>query len=149
MQLFDHDAFSGRRHNMKMFTMFAIAFLAFAVSPASSQPNDPSSTNDNQQTAVTLVRAVNTAEQLVKSKTGHFSDKDEILASPEMQNAAKRLHFSQPLNAVPEGYALRLVVSKDSSSYQLSLEEKGDCGTSFFSDERGLIYTGLPIGCSR
>ena len=113
--------------------------------------------------AVMIIRQVNTAEVMdCRIKDGKVDENerflpwDELLNAPCFKKAQSRARFSKinenTLSAGSEivpGLELRLVVSSDGKHYNLWLGQKpiGHCAFAFYSDERGVIYEGKPIGC--
>jgi hypothetical protein len=47
-----------------------------------------------------------------------------------------------------KGYRLRMTLSADGRHFQTSLTPESGCGTSWFSDERGVIYVGRANRCA-
>jgi hypothetical protein len=44
-------------------------------------------------------------------------------------------------------YRLSMILSADAGSYQLSLVPMEGCAEAWFSDQRGVIYTGRALAC--
>jgi hypothetical protein len=116
--------------------------------------------------AVDIIRVINTAEvgtcrdQNATNDSTRFMPWAQLVNAPCFKKAQSYLsgsHFAQSgrlsFSAGPEivpGLVLRLVVSPDGKHYNLSLGEKPSvqCGFTFFSDERGVIYEGRALGCN-
>ena len=107
--------------------------------------------------ALATVRMINTAESLAHRSGGKFLPLDQLISSGPLKQAAEmNPDFSSAYSQMkpvkgPEmldGFDLGMLVSSDGSAYKLSLDNKEKCGTTYFSDERGLIYAGKPLGCS-
>jgi hypothetical protein len=113
--------------------------------------------------AVAIVRYINTVEVIdCRSQNGQIDENEKFLPWDELREAPcfKEAQSRMPLPVVDElsqslgpeivpGLELRLVVSADGRHYNLWLGQKSAdvCGFAFFSDERGVIYEGKPIGC--
>lgn len=108
--------------------------------------------------AVDTIRLINTAENQLRfsgAKYAPFGDSPLVNACKE---AAKKnseqfgavIHnldlqnAKEPLN----GFNFSMVVASDGKAYKISLAEKANCGTAFFSDDGGLIYQGKAIDCA-
>ena len=46
------------------------------------------------------------------------------------------------------GYTIRMTRSIDRKTFELTLTQPGRCATGWFSNEKNVIYAGLPLGCS-
>jgi hypothetical protein len=105
--------------------------------------------------AVTVVRLINTAEVYAHRAQARYVSFPELVSSGALNQAAEmNPDFTSVLpdldlrNASPvRGFDLAVVVSSDGGAYKLSLTPREDCVAAYFSDERGIIYTGKPIGC--
>ena len=95
-----------------------------------------------------LVGLINTAEAQYKFAHGTYANYATLLHSGQLKETGMREFTNTPRNLPSEtdflpGYRLRLLLSQDGSSYQLSIQEKtADCGTGLFSDETGVIFEG-------
>jgi hypothetical protein len=108
--------------------------------------------------AVTVVRLINTAEAYAHRAQARYVSFAELVSSgalnkaaqmnPDFASAFADLDLARTHNRAPvQGFDLDIVVSSDGGAYKLSLTAKQDCVEGFFADERGIIYTGKPIGC--
>jgi Tfp pilus assembly protein PilX len=119
---------------------FSICLTALAVVVA--QP----AADDERRAAVTVMRAINTAENAVKQSSGRFADLSTLLGHPAMARVKANIAVSG--NTVThQGAQVRLALSGDASGYQVMVVPAATCGTAVFSDERGLIYTGKVLDC--
>jgi hypothetical protein len=96
----------------------------------------------------TMAGLINTAEAQYKFAHGTYANYATLLHSGQLKETGMREFTNTPRNLPSEtdflpGYRLRLLLSQDGSSYQLSIQEKtADCGTGLFSDETGVIFEG-------
>jgi hypothetical protein len=96
----------------------------------------------------TMVRLINTAEAQYKFAHGIYATYATLLRSGQLKETGGREFTLLPRNLRSEtdplpGYRLRLLISQDGSSYQLSIQETtADCETGLFSDETGVIFEG-------
>jgi hypothetical protein len=140
--------------NTKTFKILATVVLACGLLTAAG-PTSQSS--DNHQVPVDVVRLINTAEQAQRQQFGKYVTWSDLANSPifkKVQNeVAPRYHLKgvslSPGSEVIPHHELRLVPSASGDQYQLSLADKNDCGFALFSDERGLIYVGSVMGCTK
>jgi hypothetical protein len=155
-----------KRSEKIMGLLVSTFLLAVAVqvvrAAAQTEASSPSSNSrDQKMLAVYIVRLINTAEVVdCRTEGGKIDEEkkflpwDELLNAPCFQQAHSRVFvvgghpvFSPGPEIVP-GLELRLVVSADGKHYNLWIGQKAEtCGFAFYSDERGLIYEGKPIGC--
>jgi hypothetical protein len=100
-----------------------------------------------------MARLINTAEAQYKFAKGSYADYATLLSSGQLKETGGREFTLLPRNLQSEsdplpGYRLRLLMSSDGRSYQLSIRDKtADCGTGLFSDETGVIFEGRARDC--
>ncbi len=133
----------------------AFAAHSFANPQTKSDPQNLPS-HEDQFTAITIVRTINTAEagyRFSKTNDGaprnHYANWSELYVSGIL-NEMKRStpEFSPLITAAGlQGYKLALIVSPDGQSYQLALHDAKPENALFsvFSDQGGIIYTGSPL----
>jgi hypothetical protein len=124
--------------------------------------NAPAKSSDADQArhslAISLLRAINTAEVTHKMQHGVFLSKDALLASEEFSSYMTRAARNNPqlagahISNGPEilsGWVLRLNVTADGQGYDVLLEDTTDksCGYAAVTDERGLIRQSKAIDC--
>ena len=131
-------------------TAAVLTFGLFGIASAS-----PADATGQSKHAVTFVRLINTAEAYAHRAQGRYVSFPELVSSGALNKAAEMntdftsafadldLHNRAPV----QGFDLAIIVSADGGAYKLSLTAKQDCVEAFFTDERGIIYTGKPIGC--
>lgn len=91
---------------------------------------------------------INTAEAQYKFAHGIYADYATLLHSGQLKETGGREFTLLPRSLQSEttplpGYQLRLLISQDGSSYQLSIQQRtADCATGLFSDETGIIFEG-------
>jgi len=96
--------------------------------------------------AITVMRAINTAENAVKQSGGKYVELASLLDHQAMGRVKANLVING--TAVSHmGAQVRLTVSPDAAGYQVMVVPVATCGTAVFSDERGLIYTGKVLDC--
>jgi hypothetical protein len=95
-----------------------------------------------------MARLIDTAEAQYKFAHGTYASYETLLSSGQLKKTGGREFALLPRNLQSEtdplpGYRLRLLISHDGNSYQLSIQEKtADCGAGLFSDETGVIFEG-------
>jgi len=100
-----------------------------------------------------MIRLINTAEAQYKFAKGSYASYAMLLRSGQLKDTGAREFTLLPRNLQSEtdplpGYRLRLLISTDGSSYQLSIQERtADCGTGLFSDETGMVFEGRASDC--
>ena len=123
------------------FLLLALVGCTLATLSA-SQP-----TPDAERTAaITVMRAINTAENAAKQSGGKYVELAALLDHPAMSRV--KANWSVNGNTVTHmGSQVRLSLSSDASGYQAMVVPAQTCGTAVFSDERGLIYAGKVLDC--
>jgi len=133
--------------------------LSRATAQRAASPGSQDRDRERRSLAVNIVRAINTAEAHYKqtagtyvdwrmlTSSGDFTNTGTKWASESMPTVAHALYGTEP-EIVP-GWKLRLILSKDATSYSLSLEDVNDpkCSFTVFSDDRGLIHQGRSVSC--
>ena len=100
-----------------------------------------------------MARLINTAEAQYKFAKGRYADYATLLSSGQLKDTGGREFTLLPGNWRSEsdplpGYRLRLLMSSDGGSYELSIrDETADCATALFSDETGVIFEGPARDC--
>jgi hypothetical protein len=131
---------------------FALLLISAGAARLAHSQSQGSSSQDRQYGAVTLLRVINTAEMEHQMKQKHFGTFAELLESGSLDAAGKRfgdawsaLSFDRKATSEPlGGYVMHFTVDAAGKSYSVSLTNKSDY-SSFFTDERGLIYEAKPI----
>lgn len=131
-----------------------------ALAQKASEKDKSDSDDDRRMLAVHAVRVINTAEAIYRQEQGRYASWEELYGSSALESASQRFRSTPMGNRVPvptlapgteviPGFELRLVVKPDGSGYNLSLRDiqQRNCGSSFFSDDSGLIDEGKNIGC--
>ena len=102
--------------------------------------------DDDRRAAITVMRAINTAENAVRQKTGKYVELGVLLEHGAMGGVRPNIAANGGL-AFYKGAQVRLALSADAMGYQVMVVPVDTCGTAVFSDERGLIYTGKVLDC--
>lgn len=126
----------------RLFSAIALACSLAGIAAAASQP----STDDERRAAITVMRAINTAEHAVKRSTGKFVALDAILDHPAMARVRANI-AADGTRLMHQGAQLRLALNQDALGYQVMVVPAATCGTAAFSDEGGMIYTGKVLDC--
>ena len=96
----------------------------------------------------TVVSLINTAEFQYRFANGIYADYPTLIRSGQLQKTRGQFTVMpktvQSVSDPLPGYLIRLVVTPDGRSYQLSIQEKtfADCALGIFSDETGIIFDG-------
>ena len=115
------------RHRSLLLVLVGCAFATLSA----SQP----SPDAERSAAITVMRAINTAENAVKQSGGKYVDLAALLNHQAMGRVKESLG------------QVRLTLASDATGYQVMVVPAQTCGTAVFSDERGLIYTGKVLDC--
>ena len=100
---------------------------------------------------VNVLRMLNTAEYSYRGETGRFADRDEMVAFLRKRGDLSRSSIDLEN---PNPYELAITTSQDRTHYQITLQRPSEmndksswCKTAAFSDDRGVIFLGLALGC--
>jgi hypothetical protein len=127
---------------IRLLTMCGFACVVATIGDAATQP----SPDDQRRAAITLMRAINTAEAAVRSKSGKYVHLTELLEIPAMGRVKPDIAIKGS-TATYQGMTIRLALSTDAAQYQVAVVPGETCGWAAFGDERGLIYTGKVLDC--
>ncbi len=121
------------------------AQLPTLVRPGGPHPPTP------RTTALSVLRLVNTGEAQFRSQNGRFGTWEELQTSNIMDNLKAPIGLPgvqfAPAPEILSGLELRLLRSDD-GRYSASIQDiSARCSLALFTDERGLIYEGRPLGC--
>lgn len=126
----------------RLITMLGVASILASAAVAATQPT----ADDGRRAAITVLRAINTAENAVKQRTSKYVHLTELLEHQAMGRVKPNLAVNGSV-VTHQGATIRLAVSTDGAQYQVSVVPGNTCGWAAFSDERGLIYTGKVLDC--
>lgn len=97
------------------------------------------------------LRTLNTTEYLYHQELGRFADLESLLAFLRKKGTLSLLPVDLEK---PSPYEIAITTTLDGMHYQITLKrtfEQSDkrtwCQTAAFSDDRGVIFLGQPIGC--
>jgi len=103
-----------------------------------------SSADDERRAAITALRAINTAENAVKSQGGKYVPLAELLNHGAM--ARVKPGFTVNGNTFTHaGAQVRLALSADATQYVVTIVSPAPNYTAAFSNEGGIIYTGKAL----
>lgn len=126
--------------NRSIVILFLAVCATVAVTARAQAPDD------ERRAAITVMRAINTAENAIKQSGGKFVPLEALLNHQAMGRVRANIAVSG--NAIThQGAQLRLALSADAMQYHVMVVPAATCGTAVFSDERGLIYTGKVLDC--
>ena len=122
----------------------ALSAIAFCVTVSVTALMAQSSADDERRAAITALRAINTAENAVKSQSGKYVPLPELLNHGAMSRV--KPNFAVNGNTFTHsGAQVRLTLSPDATQYVVTVVYAAPTYTAAFSDERGLIYTGKAL----
>lgn len=122
-------------------TLFLATMLSATVVSGSQPAPDAAA-----KSGITVMRAINTAENAVRQDSGKYLPLADILE----HRAMSRVRGDIIVNGAAisyQGRPVRVTLAADGSQYHAMVVPAETCGTAIFSDERGLIYTGKVLDC--
>lgn len=129
--------------------------LTFALAPGTRSQTKAKTEPGGH--ALSTVRLVNTAEAYAHQAQGRYVSLAELVSTGVLKRAAEMNDdFTSTFSELDpqkgagllNGFDFAIVVSSDGGTYKLSLAAKERCGTAYFTDDRGMIYSGRVLGCS-
>lgn len=123
-----------------LFAFGAVAIAAITIS-ATAQPAPQEA---ERRAAITVLRAINTAENAILQKTGKYLPLTELIDQPMMSRVKPDIAISGSTYA-HAGAQVRLALSADATQYVVTVVSGAPNHTAAFTDERGLIYTGQAL----
>ena len=127
---------------MIRFVLSSIAIFCIAVGAAAVVAQ--SSADDERRAAITALRAINTAENAVKSQGGKYVPLAELLNHGAMGRVKPNFTVSGNTFSYA-GAQVRLALSADATQYVVTVVSPAPNYTAAFSDEGGIIYTGKAL----
>ncbi|MGH9411996.1 MAG: hypothetical protein ACRD1V_21375 [Vicinamibacterales bacterium] len=151
----------------KMVAAVIVAAVGGSVGAVVSRPQPGQNTSRSSisfQQGVLIMRLVGSAEHDVFVSRGRSQDRltleqngwgtlpetvDMIhrQSSPESLSALPAITIKDTISASVLDYSLRIIRSEDKKHYAATLTPVARCGPAFSLDDRGVIYTGKPLGC--
>ena len=128
---------------MKLAHLMLVITLCTGIGAAAARTQAP---DDDRRAAITVMRAINTAENAVRQTSGKYVELAALLDHRSMGGVKPNIAANGSL-IFHKGAQLRLALSADASQYQVMVVPVDTCGVAVFSDERGLIYTGKVLDC--
>lgn len=127
---------------MRLLTAAVFSCLFAGIAIANSQP----SADDERRAAITVMRAINTAEHAIKASTGKFAPLGTLLNHPAMGRVLPNIVVNGS-TVTHQGAQIRVALAQDALAYQVTVVPALTCGTAVFSNEDGLIYAGKVLDC--
>jgi hypothetical protein len=123
--------------------------LGIHTTGVASPPQVNGQTEIPKEKLVSALRTINTTEVLYRYDTGRFAHREELLAFLRKEGIVTQPPFDFEN---PKPYVLAVTTSPDGKHYQITFKplsgmNDGRCRTAGFSDEGGVIFLGLALGC--
>ena len=123
-----------------LLTVLAIGLSVTTLPARSVQP----SPDDERRAAITVLRAINTAENAAKRSAGKYVPMAELLDHPMMIRVKPNIAVDGN-TYTHAGAGVRLALSADGTQYVVTVVSAAPTYTAAFTDERGVIYTGKAL----
>ena len=128
---------------MKITHLTVVVAICTVTGIAAARAQAP---DDERRAGITVMRAINTAENAARRTGGKYVPLAELVNHPMMGGVKANLAVNGEA-ITHQGSQLRLALSVDGMGYQAMVVPTQTCGTAVFSDERGFIYTGKVLDC--
>ena len=123
-----------------LLTLFAIGISVTVLPARSVQPSQ----DDERKAAITVLRAINTAENAAKRSAGKYVAMAELLEHPMMSRVKPNIAV-EGNTYTHAGAGVRLALSADGMQYVVTVVSAAPTYAAAFTDERGVIYTGKAL----
>lgn len=128
--------------------VFSMLTMGFALYPHPTQTAPAKPSVETETEALEIVRTFATSELDHAMRQQRYASLDEIVASSLAKRYESQLTLKDAFSGTIGGYLLTVLPSADGKRYTLSMTYlASNCGTSFFTNEAGVIYLGKPIDC--
>jgi len=125
----------------RIIMLFAMTVVLTGIAIAAQAPTDP-----ELRDAITVMRAINTAENAVRQTGGKYVPLVTLVDQAFMTRVRPNIVVNGDVVTYMDAQ-VRLVLPADALQYQVMVMPRQSCGAAVFSDERGVIYTGKGLGC--
>jgi len=125
----------------RIIMLFAMTVVLTGIAIAAQAPTDP-----ELRDAITVMRAINTAENAVRQTGGKYVPLVTLVDQAFMTRVRPNIVVNGDVVTYMDAQ-VRLVLPADALQYQVMVMPRQSCGPAVFSDERGVIYTGKGLGC--
>lgn len=122
---------------VRFLSTLAIAFAIVSITVAATQIT----ANDERRAAITVLRAINTAENAVMQQTGRYVPLAQLIDHPMMARVKPNITVNGT-TFTHAGAEVRVALSSDATQYVVTVVSGAPAHNAAFTDERGLIYTG-------
>src|SRR5690242_3323911 len=129
------------KNRFLLIPLFSVAAaLAVVALPKFQEPREQLS----EKQALALVRTAVSTEATLKMKTSAYGSLRDVL---EIGLKSFPIVLGDSSSATVKDYRLSIVAAADGQHFQISMHPATGCGVSFFTNESGVIYQGLALGC--
>ena len=129
-----------------MRTAAATLFMMIASLTATHQSFAQAPVPYDTRAGLTLMRAINTAENAQRRTTGGYAPLGQLLSHPAMGRVAASVTVNGN-DATFMSQQVRLVITPDGQRYQAAIVGTTACSPALFTDEGGYIYNGKVLDC--
>ncbi len=123
----------------RLIALFSFVCVLGGIAAATQSPSD-----EDRRAAITVLRAINTAEIAAKQKGGKYLPMTELIDHPAMGRVKPNIAVSGN-TFTHAGAEIRVALSADATQYVVTVVSGGPGYTAAFTDERGVIYTGKAL----
>jgi hypothetical protein len=123
--------------------LIVVAAIAISVTSLAALSRQLPENDDQRRAAITLLRAINTAENAVK-RSGKYVTLTELIEHPAMGRVKTDIAVNGDVITYHDA-RVRLALSADATQYIVTVVGRAPSYTAAFTDEQGLIYTGKAL----
>ena len=123
----------------RLIALFSFVCVLGGIAAATQSPSD-----ENRRAAITVLRAINTAENAAKQQGGKYLPMAELIEHPAMGRVKPNIAVSGN-TFTHAGAEIRVALSADATQYVVTVVAGAPGYTAAFTDERGIIYTGKAL----
>jgi hypothetical protein len=131
------------KNRFLLILLFTVAAaLAVVAVPRFQESKDQLSAKQ----ALALVRTVSSTEASLKYKASGYGSLHDVIELAQLDKSWPLVSLDSS-SATVKDYRIAVMVAADGQHFQVSMHPTTGCGVSFFTNESGVIYQGLALGC--
>jgi hypothetical protein len=96
--------------------------------------------------ALALVRTLSSTEATLKGMGSGYGSLKDALKLGQLEKSFSIVAIDNS-SATVKDYRISVAATADGKHFQISLHPASGCGVSFFTNESGVIYQGIALGC--
>jgi len=130
----------------KRFLLIAALTIAAALAVVAVPRLQDSKDQLSSKQALALVRTLSSTEATFKGMGSGYGSLQDALKLGQLEKSFSIVVIDSS-SATVKDYRISVAATADGQHFQISLHPASGCGVSFFTNESGVIYQGIALGC--